>query len=67
MYVSDLEELGRSGVDFYAGNLHKWAFVPRSRSILWVKPEHQAFIEPTVISHRYGKFSMMFCDQVMKL
>ena len=39
--LPDLEELGRSGVDFYAGNLHKWALVPRGRGILWVKPEHR--------------------------
>ena len=28
-------------MDFYAGNLHKWALVPRGRGILWVKPEHR--------------------------
>lgn len=61
----DLEDLGRRGVDFYAGNLHKWAFVPRGRGILWVKPEHRKYVEPTVISHSYGsdEFNNMFFTQ----
>ena len=52
-------------MDFYAGNLHKWAFVPRGRSaVLWVRPGRKALIEPTVISHTHGDFNMMFCEQV---
>jgi isopenicillin-N epimerase len=38
------------GADWYVANLHKWAFAPRSSGILWVKPERQAALHPTVIS-----------------
>jgi isopenicillin-N epimerase len=38
------------GVDWYVGNLHKWAWAPRSCGILWCAPAHQARIHPTVIS-----------------
>src|SRR5258708_4335266 len=38
------------GVDWYTGNLHKWAWAPRSSGILWAPPERQADLHPTVIS-----------------
>ena len=38
------------GVDWYAGNLHKWAWAPRSTGILWAAPAHQAGLHPPVIS-----------------
>ncbi len=38
------------GADWYVGNLHKWAFAPRSCGILWARPERQAALHPTVIS-----------------
>ena len=38
------------GVDWYVGNLHKWAFAPRGCGILWAAPERQAGLHPTVIS-----------------
>ena len=38
------------GADWYVGNLHKWAWTPRSSGILWVAPERQADTHPTVIS-----------------
>ena len=38
------------GVDWYVGNLHKWAWTPRSSGILWAAPARQAAIHPTVIS-----------------
>ena len=38
------------GVDWYTGNLHKWAFAPRSCGILWASPGRQADLHPPVIS-----------------
>lgn len=38
------------GVDWYVGNLHKWAFTPRSSGILWAPPARQEGLHPTVIS-----------------
>ncbi len=38
------------GVDWYAANLHKWAWAPRSCGILWAPPERQAALHPPVIS-----------------
>lgn len=38
------------GADWYAGNLHKWAWSPRSCGVLWAAPDRQAGIHPPVIS-----------------
>ena len=38
------------GVDWYVGNLHKWAWAPRSSGILWAAPERQPELHSTVIS-----------------
>ena len=38
------------GADWYAANLHKWAFSPRSCGFLWAAAERQAEIHPPVIS-----------------
>jgi isopenicillin-N epimerase len=38
------------GVDWYTGNLHKWAWAPRSCAILWVDPARHAQLHPTTIS-----------------
>ena len=43
-------DLPSIGADWYVGNLHKWAWAPRSTGILWVRPEHQATLHPAVIS-----------------
>jgi isopenicillin-N epimerase len=42
------------GVDWYAGNLHKWAFAPRSCGILWAHPDRQDVLHPPVISWGLG-------------
>ena len=38
------------GVDWYAANLHKWAFAPRACGVLWAAPERRAHLHPNVIS-----------------
>jgi isopenicillin-N epimerase len=38
------------GADWYAANLHKWAWSPRSCGILWASPERQEGLHPPVIS-----------------
>jgi isopenicillin-N epimerase len=43
----DIESLD---VDFYAANLHKWAWAPRSCGILWAAPRHHTWLHPPVIS-----------------
>jgi isopenicillin-N epimerase len=49
------------GVDWYAGNCHKWLFAPKGCGFLWARRGAQAGIHPPVISHGYGKgFSAEF-------
>lgn len=43
----DIETLG---VDWYAANLHKWAWAPRSCGILWTAAAQQEHLTPTVVS-----------------
>jgi isopenicillin-N epimerase len=38
------------GVDWYAANLHKWCFAPRSCGVLWAAPGRHAGLHPGVIS-----------------
>jgi len=48
-------DLAALGADWYAANLHKWAFAPRSCGILWAAPRHQAGLHPPVISWGLGR------------
>ncbi|MEI6245698.1 MAG: aminotransferase class V-fold PLP-dependent enzyme [Acidobacteriota bacterium] len=43
------------GADWYSANLHKWACAPRSCAFLWVAPERQATLKPTVTSWGFGQ------------
>jgi isopenicillin-N epimerase len=47
----DVEALG---VDFWVGNLHKWAYAPRSAATLWVAPHHRDRTRPLVTSWSHG-------------
>lgn len=38
------------GVDWYAANLHKWAYAPRSCGFLWAAADRQKGLHPPVIS-----------------
>ena len=38
------------GVDWYSGNLHKWAWSPRSSGILWTHPGRQGDLHHPVVS-----------------
>ncbi len=44
------------GVDWYSGNLHKWAHAPRACGILWAAPERQSALRFPVVSwgHKQG-------------
>ena len=43
-------DLTALGVDFYAGNCHKWLSAPKGSGFLYVQPAYQSLIEPLVIS-----------------
>lgn len=43
------------GVDWYVGNLHKWAFAAKGTAVIWCLPERETEIHPTAISHALGQ------------
>ena len=42
------------GVDWYAANLHKWAFAPRGCGVLWAAPQRREGLHPVVLSWGLG-------------
>jgi len=42
------------GVDWYVGNLHKWAFAAKGAGVIWCAAERQQALHPTAISHALG-------------
>lgn len=43
------------GVDWYGGNLHKWAFAPRPSGFLWAAPGRQSNLHAPVVSWGFGE------------
>jgi isopenicillin-N epimerase len=43
------------GVDWYIGNLHKWAFAPKGTGVLWCAPARQERLHPVAISNYLGQ------------
>lgn len=43
------------GVDYYTGNLHKWAQAPQTAAFLWAAPLRQDGLHPLVISWELGR------------
>ena len=41
--------------DYYTANHHKWLCGPKVSGMLWVAPQHQHEVRPSVISHGYNK------------
>jgi isopenicillin-N epimerase len=48
-------DVARLGVDWYVGNLHKWAFAAKGAAVIWCAPERQKALHPTAISHALGQ------------
>jgi isopenicillin-N epimerase len=47
-------DVARLGVDWYVGNLHKWAFAAKGTGVIWCAPVRQLALHPTTISHALG-------------
>jgi isopenicillin-N epimerase len=48
-------DIASLGVDWYSGNLHKWAHAPRGCGILWAAPDRQSTLRSPVVSWGHNK------------
>jgi isopenicillin-N epimerase len=46
-------DIAALGADVYAGNCHKWLCAPKGSAFLWVRAEHQGWVDPLVVSWGY--------------
>ena len=44
-------DLANMNVDFYAGNLHKWAYASKGTGFVWTNPLHQGSKHPLNTGH----------------
>lgn len=48
-------DIASLGAAYWVGNLHKWAFAPRSAAVLWVDDRHRDRVRPLVTSWSHGE------------
>lgn len=48
-------DLQAIGADIYTGNLHKWLCTPKGSGFLYVRPEHQEWVESLIVSWGWGR------------
>lgn len=51
----DLAQLAELGATYCTGNFHKWPCAPLGSAYLWIHPDHQGGVRPTIISHFRGE------------
>lgn len=51
MLPLNLSAMEAAGVAYYAANLHKWTCAPKGCAFLWVRPDRQRGLHPTIVSH----------------